>query len=215
MKIFKMGLDGGKPAEGKPGVQPEWFYKGGGDIVTAPEQALSVPDFAEDAGEEPELVGVYLIGPSGQLFRLGFAIGNEFSDHIIEKFNYLWLAHSKLRACSFGPELLIGNLPDHIEGESRIIRDDKVWWRKPLLVGEANMSHSIANLEQHHFKYDQVRRAGDLTYTLWAPAHSVFVDDISTKPGDRFEIEAPLFGRALRNGLDFETDATLVSIKLL
>ena len=42
-----------------------------------------------------------------------------------------------------------------------------------------------------------------------------FVDNISTKPGDRFEIEAPLFGCALRNGLDFETDATLVSIKLL
>jgi hypothetical protein len=140
-------LNGGKPAEGKPGVQPEWFYKDGGNIVTAPGQALPVPDFAEDAGEEPELVGVYLIGPSGQLFRLGFAFDNEFSDHITEKFNCLWLAHSKLRACSFGTELLIGNLDDHIEGESRIIRDVKVLWRKPFLTDEANMSHSIANLE--------------------------------------------------------------------
>ena len=103
-------------------------------IVTAPEQALPVPDFAEDGGEEPELVGVYLIGPSGQLFRLGFVIDNEFSDHITEKFNCLWLAHSKLRACSFGPELLIGNLADHIEGESHIIRDGKVLWRKPFLT---------------------------------------------------------------------------------
>ena len=215
MKIFKMGLDGGKPAEGKTGVQPEWFYKGGGDIVTAPEQALPVPHFAEDAGEEPELVGVYLIGPNGQPFRLGFAIGNEFSDHVIEKFNYLWLAHSKLRACSFGPELLIGDLPDHIEGESRIIRDGEVLWRKPFLTGEANMSHSIANLEQHHFKYAQFRRVGDLHLHFMGTGTLSFVDNISTKPGDRFEIEAPLFGRALRNGLDFETDATLVSIKLL
>ena len=88
MKIFKMDLDGGKPAEGKAGVQPEWFYKGGGDIVIAPDQALPVPHFAEDAGEEPDLVDVNLIGPSGQLFSMGFAIGNGFSDHVIEKFNY-------------------------------------------------------------------------------------------------------------------------------
>jgi len=78
MKIFKMGLDGGKPAEGITGVQPEWFYKGGGDIVTAPEQALPVPDFAEDAGKEPELVGVNLIGPSGQLFVWALPLAMSF-----------------------------------------------------------------------------------------------------------------------------------------
>jgi hypothetical protein len=215
MKMFKMGLDGGRPAEGKIGVQPEWFYKGDGDIVAAPEQALPVPHFAEDAGEEPELVGIYLIGPSGQPLRLGFAIGNEFSDHVVEKVNYLWLAHSKLRACSFGPELLIGDPPDHIEGESRIIRNGEVFWRKPFLTGEANMSHSIANLEQHHFKYAQFRRAGDLHLHFMGTATLSFGDGVRTKPGDRFEIEAPQFGRALRNGLDFETDTTPVSVKSL
>jgi|TARA_B110000967_G_C18882673_1_gene562011 hypothetical protein len=162
-------------------------------IVTAPEQALPVPDFAEDGGEEPELVGVYLIGPSGQLFRLGFVIDNEFSDHITEKFNCLWLAHSKLRACSFGPELLIGNLADHIEGESHIIRDGKVLWRKPFLTGEANMSHSIANLEQDHFKYAQFGRVGDLHLHFMGTGTLSFVDDIITKLGGRLEIEAPLF----------------------
>lgn len=150
-------------------------------IVTAPEQALPVPDFAEDGGEEPELVGVYLIGPSGQLFRLGFVIDNEFSDHITEKFNCLWLAHSKLRACSFGPELLIGNLADHIEGESHIIRDGKVLWRKPFLTGEANMSHSIANLEQDHcqlgtgpFQVRPVRPCWRSSPALYGHRHTQF-----------------------------------------
>ncbi|MBN9315296.1 MAG: hypothetical protein J0I99_06130 [Devosia sp.] len=36
MKMFRMGLEGGKPAPGQVGVQPEWFYKGNGNIVAAP-----------------------------------------------------------------------------------------------------------------------------------------------------------------------------------
>ena len=43
--------------------------------------------------------------------RLGFALANEFSDHVTERGNYLWLAHSKLRPASFGPEMLLGDLP--------------------------------------------------------------------------------------------------------
>ena len=38
-------------------------------------------------------------------------LSNEFSDHVMERQNYLYLAHSKLRSCSFGPELLVGDLP--------------------------------------------------------------------------------------------------------
>ena len=32
--------------------------------------------------------------------RIGFSLGNEFSDHETEQINYLYLAHSKLRNCS-------------------------------------------------------------------------------------------------------------------
>src|SRR5688500_5968710 len=30
MRIFKWGVEGGKPQAGQAGVQPEWFYKGDG-----------------------------------------------------------------------------------------------------------------------------------------------------------------------------------------
>src|SRR5688572_31914020 len=33
MKMFRMGLEGGKPKNGGPGVQPEWFYKGNGTMA--------------------------------------------------------------------------------------------------------------------------------------------------------------------------------------
>ena len=110
MRMFQWGVEGGTPAPGQPGVQPEWFYKGNGAIVVHPGAPLDSPDFALDAGEEPELVGLYLIGPDGTPFRLGFAIGNEFSDHVTERSNYLYLAHSKMRCCAVGPELRTGSV---------------------------------------------------------------------------------------------------------
>ncbi|MBY0556902.1 MAG: FAH family protein, partial [Burkholderiaceae bacterium] len=55
MKMFRMGVEGGKPAAGEAGVQPEWFYKGDGSIVAASGQDLNMPDFALDGGEEPEV----------------------------------------------------------------------------------------------------------------------------------------------------------------
>ncbi len=54
MKMFRMGLEGGKPANGGVGVQPEWFYKGNGHSLVAPGAALVSPAFALDGGEEPE-----------------------------------------------------------------------------------------------------------------------------------------------------------------
>ncbi len=103
MRMFRMGLEGGRPAAGAVGVQPEWFYKGNGHSAVAPGRPLTAPGFAEDGGEEPEVAGIYLIGPSGQPFRIGWALANEFSDHVVERVNYLWLAHSKLREAAFGP----------------------------------------------------------------------------------------------------------------
>lgn len=102
MKMFRLGVEGGKPADGTAGAQPEWFYKGDGSIVRAGGQPLGMPDFALDGGEEPEIAGLYVIGDDGQPYRVGYAIGNEFSDHVTERQNYLYLAHSKLRMCSVG-----------------------------------------------------------------------------------------------------------------
>ncbi|MCO6049933.1 GguC family protein [Mesorhizobium sp. RP14(2022)] len=206
MKMFRMGLEGGKPAEGTIGVQPEWFYKGNGTMAVAPGAALVSPAFAADAGEEPEIAGIYLIGEDGTPWRLGFALSNEFSDHVTERVNYLWLAHSKLRNASFGPELLVGDLPADIRGTSRISREGAVIWEKPFLSGEANMSHAIANLEHHHFKYEVFRRPGDLHVHMFGTATLSFADGVKARDGDVFEIEAAEFGLPLRNPLTLAGD---------
>ena len=206
MKMFRMGLENGKPAPGEKGVQPEWFYKGNGHIVVNPGHAIPSPAFALDAGEEPEIAGIYVIDAHGQPRRLGFALANEFSDHVTERINYLYLAHSKLRACSFGPELRVGDMPRHIEGMSRILRDGAVLWEKPFLSGEDNMSHTIANLEYHHFKYDLFRQPGDVHVHMFGTATLSFADGISTRPDDVFEIEEAQFGLKLRNPVQVEDE---------
>ena len=214
MRIFLEGVEGGKPADGQAGCQPEWFYKGTGSQLVGPGEPLSMPDFAADGGEEPELAGIYLIGSSGTPHRLGFCLANEFSDHVTERHNYLWLAHSKLRQAALGPELLVGALPEHVEGRSRIRRGDAVVWEDGFLSGEANMSHSIANLEWHHFKYAQFCRPGDLHVHFFGTATLSFSDGFRAEPGDEFEIEASPFELPLRNRLSL-VDAGSPGVKML
>ncbi len=201
MRMFLEGVAGGKPEAGQVGQQPEWFYKGDGGQLVPPGGDFAMPAFAQDGGEEPELAGIYLIGPDGTPHRLGLCLANEFSDHVTERHNYLWLAHSKLRQASIGPELLVGTPPAHVEGTSRIVRDGATIWEKPFLSGEANMSHSLANLEHHHFKYALFRRPGDIHIHFFGTATLSFSDGVTTEEGDMFEIAAAPFTLPLRNRL--------------
>lgn len=214
MKMFLMGVQGGKPAPGAVGAQPEWFYKGDGSSLIAPGAPLTSPAFALDSGEEPEIAGIYMIGEDGTPLRLGFALANDFSDHVMERGNYLWLAHSKLRQVAIGPEILVGDLPDEIAGTSRIIRDGALIWEKPFLTGEANMSHTIANLEHHHFKYGLFRRPGDVHVHLFGTATLSFTDGIQTQAGDVFEIEAAPFKLPLRSVIAVAKDCP-ITVKAL
>ena len=201
MRMFLEGVEGGKPAAGLTGQQPEWFYKGDGQSLVGPGQPLVSPAFAQDGGEEPELAGIYMIDEDGTPWRLGVALANEFSDHITERHNYLWLAHSKLRQASLGPELLLGTPPADVRGTSRILRDGAVLWEKPFLTGEDNMSHHLDNLEGHHFKYPGFRRPGDIHVHFFGTATLSFSDSVQTQAGDVFEIEAAPFTLPLRNTL--------------
>jgi hypothetical protein len=204
MRMFRWGVEGGRPSGPQPGAQPEWFYKGNGNIVIACGQPIVAPDFALDCGEEPEVVGLYVIGPDGRPARLGYAIGNEFSDHITERRNYLYLAHSKLRQCGVGPELRTGPLPTHLDGMSRIRRGSVVRWEKPFLTGESNMCHSLDNLEYHHFKYAAHRSPGDVHLHFFGTATLSFADGIRVEPGEQFEIDLPAMGAPLVNPLVVE-----------
>lgn len=215
MRMFLMGLEGGKPADGEVGAQPEWFYKGDGSILVAPGAALTAPAFAGDGGEEPEIAGVYLVDDAGQPVRLGYSLGNEFSDHVTERVNYLWLAHSKLRQAALGPELRLGDLPADVRGTSRILRGGTVVWEKPFVSGEANMSHTLGNLEHHHFKNALFRRPGDVHVHYFGTATLSFSDGIKAQAGDVFEVSADAFVLPVSNPLAIAADEGVIAVRAL
>ena len=199
MRMYRWGLEGGRPGSGSIGAQPEWFYKGCGWILRAHNEPLEVPVFAFDGGEEAEVAGAYLIARDGSPFRVGLMQGNEFSDHVLESKNYLYLAPSKLRSCSVGPELVIDPDFQDVRGTVTIEREGLVLWQREIASGEANMCHSLPNLEHHHFKYPAHRRPGDAHVHFFGADALSFGDKVTLLDGDAMTIALRGFGRPLRN----------------
>ena len=198
-KMFQMGIDGGSPEAGERGTSPEWFYKGNGTVLRGPGEGLELPAFALDGGEEPELAGCYFIDRAGVPRRVGFTLGNEWSDHETERINYLYLAPSKLRSCAIGPELVTDFEFDGLTLECAVERDGRLIYESgPLYTGEQYMSHTLANCEDHHFKYPLHRVPGDAHVHFFGTSQLSYptrdwkfqVDDVITISANAFS--APL-----------------------
>ena len=148
---------------------------------------------------------IYVIGPDGTPLRLGFALGNEFSDHVTERGNYLWLAHSKLRPASLGPELLTGRAArptcEGVQPHPARRRGDL---GKAVPVGRGQ---HVPHDRQSRAPPFQIRRcsAGPATCTCTssAPRRCRSPTASSTQDGDVFEIEArPVHAAAAQPACD-------------
>jgi hypothetical protein len=199
MRMFQLGVEGGRPASGQIGVAPEWFYKGCGTILRGHNDPLEVPSFADDGGEEAEVAGIYLVDNSGHPRRVGMALANEFSDHVLERKNYLYLAPSKLRTCAIGPELILEPEFANARGTVRIERKGQPVWSETFFTGDKNMAHTVENLEHHHFKFPAHRRPGDVHIHFFGADVFSFGAGVRLENGDVMQIELSGFGRALRN----------------
>ncbi|MEN2282075.1 AraD1 family protein [Algoriphagus sp. SE2] len=202
LKMYEMGVKGGNPASGEIGVQPEWFYKGNGAVLRAHGEKLYIPYFGNDGGEEPEIAGVYIIDKQGNPFRIGLTIGNEFSDHVMEKMNYLYLAPSKIRTCSIGPELVVDADFDSYTGEVSVSRKGQAIWSSKINTGQQNMCHNLENLEFHHFKYDSHRIPFQAHVHFYGADAFSFGNEIMLEEGDEMKVSWEGMGRALVNYLE-------------
>jgi hypothetical protein len=197
-KLFRAGLEGGKVPIGTVGVEPEWFHKGTGHVAVAHGGEVPAPAWGASIGEEAEIAGVYVVAPDGTPVRIGFTLANDVSDHAFEGRNYMYIAGSKLRSCPLGPELLVGDLPDSVHGRVRILRAGERLWEGEFRSGEAHMTHSIWNLEYHHFKADAARRPGDVHVHLFGCDETSGGAGLALEVGDEMEVDVPVFGRAQR-----------------
>jgi len=216
MKVYQWGVEGGKPGKGKIGIQPEWFYKGTGSILRAHGDILRVPSYGNDGGEEPEIAAVYIIDRQGHPVRIGFTTGNEFSDHVMEKKNYLYLAPSKLRNCSIGPELVITQEFTDLKGNVHVYRNGTELWSSAVKTGETNMAHSLENLEYHHFKYADHRQPLQAHVHFFGTGAFSFGAGIQLQTGDKMEVRWNGMGRALINPIEIEnTKEEMIQVKTL
>lgn len=213
-KMFQMGIEGGKPADGERGAAPEWFYKGNGTNLRGYGDSLDLPAFARDGGEEPEIVGCYIIDEDGVPRRLGFALGNEWSDHETEKINYLYLAPSKLRTCAVGPELRTDIEFIDIRLNCLATRNgETIYDSGELFSGEEYMCHSLANCEDHHFKYPEHRRPGDIHLHYFGTSKLSFsTRDWKYQEGDEIRVESKQFGAPLVNRVNVAAHEARYSI---
>jgi hypothetical protein len=199
MKMYRIGLEGGRPAPGSVGAAPEWFYKGIGTILRAHGDPLDVPPHGDDGGDEAEIAGCYVVGDDGRAYRVGLVQGNEFSDHVLEAKNYLYLAQSKLRSCAIGPELVINADFTEVLGEASLQRAGSVIWKGAQASGEKWMCHTLANLEHHHFKNAEHCHPGDVHVHFFGADLFSFKDRLRLEDGDEMVIAFENFGRPLRN----------------
>ena len=160
MRMYLAGVEGGQPGGGSDGRAAGVVLQRDGAILRAHGEPLEQPAFADDAGEEPEVATCYVVDQEGTPWRVGFAPGNEFADHVMEKKNYLYLAHSKLREGAIGPELTLEADFRRLTGTVSIMPRRRAGWSHEIRSGEAEMAHSLANLEYHHFKYAEHRMPG-------------------------------------------------------
>ncbi|MBC7913255.1 MAG: GguC protein [Pyrinomonadaceae bacterium] len=216
MQMYQWGVEGGFPEKGQIGVQPEWFYKGNGHVLKAHGESLSVPCYGNDGGEEPEVAGIYIIDRKGQPFRIGFSTGNEFSDHVMEKKNYLYLAPSKLRECSIGPEICITDDFSGFEGKVSVSRKDETIWSADIQTGEKNMAHNLQNLEYHHFKYSAHRIPLQAHVHFFGADAFSFGNGIKLENGDLMEVEWKRLGRGLKNYITIvEEEERLIEVRTI
>jgi hypothetical protein len=213
--MLRLGADGGRPSPGETGAQPEWFYKGDGRILVRPGGAVEHPHYGVGAGEEAEIAGLYVIGPDLKPYRMGFTLGNEFSDEEMYFRNVYHLAQSKRRQVSLGPEVLIGDPPADIQAHIALRRQGQVVWEAHFGTGEANMLHSYANIEAHTFKYRDCVTAGDVYVVYFGNAVMSTEQGQKVEDGDTFELQAEPFGLPLVNSVRFEPPTLIEAARTL
>ena len=196
--------------DGRPAAPP-WFYKGNGAHLRAHGEALTIPSFAASGSEEAELAGVWIIAPNGTPTRVGITPGNEFADPAMANADPRLLSHAKLRTCSIGPELVLDAEFTDIGGLVRVERGDKRIWSREIATGERHTQFTLAEVEEHLFKYAAHRVPGDIHIHYLGGSVSSYADGVRLEQGDQVVIEWDGFGRPLRNLIERDRCQTPIS----
>jgi hypothetical protein len=178
------------------GPPPDWIYKGNGSIAVAPGAPLIASQMTGGVAEAPALASIYVVGDDGLPFRVGFSVANMVAERAgATEWTGLNL-HPRPRSISFGPEILVGDLPSEVAGTARAQLASATLYERTFTAGEARLPAALDDLERHHFSYELFRRPGDVHIHLIELATSPARGEFDV---DGFELEVPGFGLPLFN----------------
>jgi len=180
-----------------------WRYRGDGRSLAGPGIVLTVPEFALDGSERPEIAGLYLIAADRTPVRIGFVLGNRFHDHAAARTHRHFPAQLSPRPTALGPEVRLGDLPHDIIVTSRLLRDGVVERERRFGAGDAHLPHPIAELERRRFEGGIVGRPGDVLVHFFVGAGGDAEAAVRTQPDDAFEATATGFTLPMRNPIAF------------
>ena len=179
MRMFLMGVEAGKPRTVAPAASPNGSTRATAAASSAPARTCTHPTSRSMAGgagdrrhlyhrprRQPAAAGLCacqrILGPCDGARQLSMAGPFQASPGV---------DRSRAAVRRTAPAMCAA--PAGSCATARAI------WEKPFLSGEANMSHSIANLEHHHFKYGLCRRPGDVHVHFFGTATLSFADGVT------------------------------------
>ncbi|TAK71991.1 MAG: hypothetical protein EPO11_10685 [Gammaproteobacteria bacterium] len=184
-------------------IQGEWFYKGNGTILKTTADSLYVPPNAYSCTEEAEIVLIYVIDALSIPYRIGYTLGNDFSDPKMGKTNHAYFGQSKLRTCSIAPEIKVGEPPLELIGNVIIKRNNEYVWRSQFVTGINNMLYSLEKIESLVFQHDQFLIPGMVHYLFLGADTTSYSHGIRLMDGDIIDISSSEFTFNLINHVNF------------
>ncbi len=182
------------PGEGQ--VPLGWFFRGNGATLVGSGQPLQQPDFGMGAAARAAVVGLYIIADDGTPCRLGWALGNDFTDDRVLGLGPAHRAPARLRASAVGPELVFGDLPREITGSVRLRRGSEVVEEVASPWGRRRWGKRWQRWRRTIFG---IRCSGGRGTCIFTSSLAVTARRLATaaQAGDVFEIAAPDFGLPL------------------
>lgn len=181
--------------------QPNWFFKGLGEVLKVPGEPLSVPEDAVAVCEEAEVVLVYVGDEQGVPRYTGYAFGNDLTDIGRFKRHAGHLSYAKLCDAGISPALHLGPPPRSVTGDVTIERGGAPAWKGAFTTGADALHYDLDTMMSRLLAYASLHHPGRVHYVFIGADRSSFHDGFEMADGDHVVVDFASHGVTLANPL--------------
>jgi hypothetical protein len=177
--------------------QPNWFFKGLGDVLKVSGEPLRTTPGTLALAEEAEVVLVYLVDSARVPRYIGYGLGNDLTDIGRFKRHAGHLSYAKLCDAGLSPWLFLDPPPEEVRGRVTIERDDAPAWAGTFTTGVKALAYGLRDIIAELFAYDTLLEPGRVHYVYLGADRGSFQDGFRLADRDRIGIEFATHGVTL------------------